>query len=149
MRRISTTADRFEASKNEKITITIEAKKTPHQTTFSDEGPDFTTEATPPPVEIKSFKMESADTSFAIVYTFPPLPARDPAAHYLMTFAGKDGTSDGPNEIPPSPLGNNAAQFCEFVLAAAATKKAAVKKASAARKKAPAKKKVPAKKKGK
>ena len=167
MRRISTSADRFEASRNEKITVTIEAKKTPHQVTFSTTGPVFTTEADPPPVELRSFTMGSADTDFSIIYTFPPPAQRDPAAHYLVTFAGKEGTSDGPNKIFPSALGNIKNQFCEFRVAVAAPsvvppppialaanavaparKPAPAKKKKAVKKKVAAKRKAPAKKAG-
>ncbi len=132
MKRISESQDRFEADENETITVTVEAKQTPHDVTFSNdaESPNFTQVLNPPPLEKKSFKMGSGDTSFSIVYRFPPPPQRDPKAHYLVTFEGKDGTSDGPTKIKCLPTLNSIALLYEFFPSKPKPAKAAIKKAA-------------------
>ena len=119
MRRISNSQDRFEAARNEAITVTVTAKNTPHDVTFSDAEPVALTDAQdPPPVEIKRFAMPDSTESFAIVYRFPPPAQTDPGAHYVLMLEGKDGTGDGPTPVRPLPAFNSITLLYEFVPAA-------------------------------
>ncbi len=102
MRRISDSQDVLEAEQGETIVVTVEAKNTPHDVTFSDAQTAALVDVqNPPPVEKKQFVMPDSGESFAITYRFPPPPQRDPEAHYLVTFEGKNGTSDGPTKVSP------------------------------------------------
>ena len=120
MQRISSSQDRFEAAQGEMITVTVEAKQTPHDVTFSDAQPAALVDVQdPPPAEKKRFGMPGSRQSFAITYRFPPASQRDPDAHYLVTFEGEDGASDGPTPIRPLSALNSITLLYEFVPAAA------------------------------
>ena len=137
MKRISNNRDLFEAPKNEQITVTVEASKTPFQATFSrlESGGAWTQVQTPTvaaPVEIRRFTMPAGSREFFVIsYGFPPVAVTDPAAKYNVTISG-GGTVDGPNDINPPASGNsedlpyqfNLAAGVETVAAEAATKDA-------------------------
>jgi hypothetical protein len=119
VRRISNSQDRFEAAKTEVITVTITAKNTPHDVTFSDAQPAALADVQdPPPDESKRFTMPDSTESFAITYRFPPPAQRDPDAHYVLTLEGKDGTRDGPTPVRPLSAFDSITLSYEFVPAA-------------------------------
>ena len=128
MKRLTEVRDLFESTKNETITITIEAKKLPYQVTFSDleSGGQWTSIQTPTPqlpVEVRSFKMPAGSREFfAIVYAFPPNNVIAPGARYRIKLEGAAATSDGPNPIPPPFTGSLLDLSYEFRLPAAPTR---------------------------
>jgi hypothetical protein len=112
MKRISNNRDLFEAAPGEVITVRVEASKTPYQATFADleSGGQWTQvqEPTPQePVEERKFTMPpGAREFFQIVYSFPPAGQMDSDAKYQVSFSGKDGTGDGPNDVFPPVAGD-------------------------------------------
>ncbi|SRR6266498_3679229 len=120
MKRISDNRDLFEAARGEDITVRVEASKTPCQTTFADleSGGQWTLvqEPTPEePVEKREFTMPSgAREFFQIVYSFPPAGQMDPDAKYQVSFSGKGGTGDGPNDVFPPVAGDLVQLSYEF-----------------------------------
>jgi hypothetical protein len=127
MRRLSPNRDLFEASPGEKITVTVEAVKTPFQATFSDlkSGGQWTVLQPPTPsrpVEKRQFTMPNATREFfTILYAFPPAGQTNSDAKYRVTFAGTGGTSDGPNDVLPPVAGDLEDLPYEFRLPPAST----------------------------
>src|SRR6266545_1048653 len=120
MKRISNNLDLFEAASGEVITVTVEAGNTPYQATFSDleSGGQWTQlqEPTPQkPVEKLTFTMPAGSKEFfQIVYSFPPEGQMDPDAKYQVSFSGKGGTGDGPNDVFPPVAGDLVQLSYEF-----------------------------------
>jgi hypothetical protein len=107
MKRISTHLDLFEANPGEDITITIQARHTPLDVTFSklDSGQNwiFPPGTNPPDATKRLFTMPVNREFFVVVYGFPPPESTDLRAEYLVKFTSNDGTSDGPRKVlPPS-----------------------------------------------
>lgn len=112
MKRISQNRDLFEAAPGEAIAVTVEAVNTPFEVTFSDleSGGEWTSvqQPTPPrPIEKREFTMPSTAREFFMIdYAFPPAAQTNRGAQYKVTFAGANGSSDGPNDVFPPASGD-------------------------------------------
>jgi len=148
LKRISQNRDLFEADPGEAITVTVEAVNTPYQTTFSDleSGGKWTSVQQPTPsrpIEKREFTMPGeAREFFMIDYAFPPADQTNRGAQYKVTFAGANGTSDGPTDVFPPASGDEDDLPYEFRLpgATAADFTASLAKSKPRAKKAKAKK---------
>jgi hypothetical protein len=112
----------FEANAGETIIVTVQAKKTPYDVTFSslESGGQWVVDQNPTPtlpIEKRRFDMPAAVREFfTIVYGFPPSTQTDPDAKYSITFSGAGGTGEGPRDVLPPVAGDEKELPYEFRL---------------------------------